>query len=586
MLNENFLKRFSITAKELRILFLPIPNPEAYRKAFLIAIGTVFLPITLIGALFGYIRGYNRFMLPKEEYPRLAKLRPIVKLSIIAGAIIIWLCLVGLLLLIIFIYKTWDIPPQIIVGYIVINLILSLIVFAFFKRWRNGTQLLLIEARKFGSARFAREDELEKYTSQKGFYIGGGYSFNDKGHLLTVAGTRGGKGTNLIIPNLLGVTDYKGSWVVIDPKGENAAITATYQKSIGRKVVVLNPWDLLSEHLDEAQCYNPLDLLADKTSIHLVDDVQIIAEMLVPIEKGDKNRFFTDNARAIVTGLLMHLVVTQEAEDKTLGTLWKWVRYTGDKWQDLVAEMRISDAPVNGEIIRNAGNEIVKLMDAGEETFGNIISTVLQCTDFLKSPALQKSMQSGLDPYSLTDGDTALYIIIPADKLNSHYRWLRLVVTTTLRAVIRKPKNRVCFLLDEFAALGYIPEIETALSTYAGYEVTVWPILQSLIQLKNTYGDNWETFTANSTVRHFFSVNDNFTADYVSQAIGQTSNITNKGERDEANARQLVTADELRRSSGEYIFTFIESNPVTYFAKMPYYKMQELAKRAGSNPYL
>lgn len=78
----------------------------------------------------------------------------------------------------------------------------------------------------------------------------------------------------------------------------------------------------------------------------------------------------------------MHLIVTQEAEDKTLGTLWKWVRYTGDKWQELVAEMRISDVPVNGEIIRNAGNEIVKLMDAGEETFGNIISTVLQCTDF------------------------------------------------------------------------------------------------------------------------------------------------------------------------------------------------------------
>lgn len=73
-------------------------------------------------------------------------------------------------------------------------------------------------------------------------------------------------------------------------------------------------------------------------------------------------------------------------------------------------------------------------------------------------------------------------------------------------------------------------------------------------------------------------MNDNFTADYVSQAIGQTSNLTSKGERDEANARQLVTADELRRSSGDYIFAFIESNPVTYFAKMPYYNMQELAK--------
>lgn len=110
MLNEKFLKQFSVTAKELRQLFTPTPKPETYRKTILIIIGTIFLPITLIGALLGYIRGYNRFMLVREEFPRFAKLAPIVKLSIVVGAIVIWLCLIGLLLLIIFIYKTWDIP--------------------------------------------------------------------------------------------------------------------------------------------------------------------------------------------------------------------------------------------------------------------------------------------------------------------------------------------------------------------------------------------------------------------------------------------------------------------------------------------
>ncbi|MGF1923838.1 MAG: type IV secretory system conjugative DNA transfer family protein [Bacteroidia bacterium] len=278
----------------------------------------------------------------------------------------------------------------------------------------------------------------------------------------------------------------------------------------------------------------------------------------------------------------MHIATTQEGDERSLTTLWKWARLTGDDWQNLLAEIRDSDVPVNGEIIRNLGNEILKLTEAGDETFGNILSTVLQSTDFLKSPALQKAMQSGFDPYKLAKGNTALYIIIPADKLKSHFKWLRLMVTVCLRAVIRRPQKRVAFLLDEFAALGYLPEIETALSTYAGYQVTICPILQSLIQLKDLYGDNWETFTANCTIRQFFSVNDNFTAEYVSTAIGKTSNPTSDG----MNARHLVTPDELRRYSGKNIFAFFESSPPTYFNKYPYYIWEKLKGRADANPYI
>ncbi|MBO0950593.1 type IV secretory system conjugative DNA transfer family protein [Fibrella sp. HMF5405] len=347
----------------------------------------------------------------------------------------------------------------------------------------------------------------------------------------------------------------------------------------------------MEENVGEATSYNPLDILADTSSIHLVDDAQMIAEMLVPVERGDKDKFFTDTARSIVTGLIMQIVTTQEADGRILTTLWRWARLAGDDWDELIARMRLNNDPVNGEIVRNAGNEIVKLMQAGEETFGSILSSVLQATDFLKSPALQQSLRSGYDPTSLSNGNTSLYIIIPADKLQSHARWLRLIVTTTLRAVVRKLNKRVTFLLDEFAALGYLPEIETALSTYAEFEVTVWPILQSLIQLKGLYGENWETFTANTAIRQFFTIYDNFTANYVSAAIGQTSHaITTKGmvggvQDASSNQRPLVTPDEIRRGSAENIFAFLGSNPPTLFVKRPYYQMFELRNKENTNSY-
>src|SRR6059058_3203032 len=46
---------------------------------------------------------------------------------------------------------------------------------------------------------------------------------NGEGHLMTIAPTGAGKGTGCIIPALL---RYPGPVIVIDPKGENAAITA------------------------------------------------------------------------------------------------------------------------------------------------------------------------------------------------------------------------------------------------------------------------------------------------------------------------------------------------------------------------
>ncbi|MBD2704811.1 type IV secretory system conjugative DNA transfer family protein [Spirosoma sp. BT702] len=581
---------FGVTSAEIDHLFRFNSNSSTFNKVILYGVGLLLTPITLAGALLGYTRAYNRFMKPLEEYPRLYPLRPIVRFAMVVGSVLIWIALFILLMSMAQVAVLMGITGYAFMIYVGFNMLFTLVFFGIFRRWQIGINNMLIEGNRFGSARFARPDELNPYRQGPGLYIGGGYVFKDKGHVLTVAGTRGGKGTNLIIPNLLGLGGYTGSWVVIDPKGENAAITARYQRESGRQVVILNPWGLLEDHIGEAESYNPLDILADTSSIHLVDDAHMIAEMLVPVERDDKNRFFTDTARSIVTGLIMQIVTTQEGDDRTLKTLWRWARLAGDDWDELVARMRLNNDPVNGEIIRNSGNEIVKLMEAGEETFGSIISSVLQATDFLKSPSLQKALRSGYDPATLSDGDTALYIIIPADKLQSHARWLRLMATTTLRAVVRNPNKRVTFLLDEFAALGYLPEIETALSTYAGFEITVWPILQSLIQLQGLYGENWETFTANTAIRQFFTINDNFTANYVSVAIGQTSHVITTrnwfGIQDaNANQRPLVTPDEVRRGSAENIFAFLDGNPPTIFAKQPYYKMQELIGKYVTNPY-
>lgn len=595
---SDYVAMFKVSESELKELFKLEGKPKALTSVILIIVGVILSPLTLAGALLGYVRSYSRFMLPKDMPPNLHPLLPITRIAMILGAVLIWV--VAYLIMELaksFIDFDNDQIVKMLLYYFGLNILLTFIIFIFFNRWRVEQFQLLVEKRKFGSSRFALPEELEPYKKQDGLYVGGGYKFGDKGHILTVAGTRGGKGTNLIIPNLLGVGGYQGSWVVIDPKGENAAITARRQWELGQKVVILNPWNLLSEELGAPASYNPLDILSDKSSIHLVDDAQVISEMIIPIEKGDINSFFTDNARAILTGLILHLVTssTIEAENRTLGTIWEWIRLPEEQWVELLADMLVNNDEVNGSIVEKASLEILKLKDAGEKTFGSIMATLLQATGFLKSHSMRTSLTSEFNPYELANGKTSIFVIIPVDKLQSHSRWLRLVVTSLMRAVVRAPDKKVCFLLDEFAALGYLPEIELALSTYAGYNVTVWPILQSLIQLKKYYRDNWETFVGNTAVRHYFSVSDNFTANYVSAAIGQSSYMSfqkpglfgNKSPI--ASSRKLVTPDELMRASTDNIFAFIGGNHPTYFSKLPYYKMDGLIVNGkpvyDKNPY-
>src|ERR1700729_2096853 len=60
-------------------------------------------------------------------------------------------------------------------------------------------------------------------------------------HLLVIGPNGSGKGTRLLIPALLQMSGR--SMVVIDPKGELAAVTAAWRRTVG-DVVVLNPFGL------------------------------------------------------------------------------------------------------------------------------------------------------------------------------------------------------------------------------------------------------------------------------------------------------------------------------------------------------
>ncbi len=81
----------------------------------------------------------------------------------------------------------------------------------------------------------------------------------------------------------------------------------------------------------------------------------------------------------------------------------------------------------------------------------------------------------------------------------------------------------VVYLVDEFAALGYLAPAERAMGVMAGYGVQLWPILQDIHQLRATYGRRSGTFLSNAGVLQVFGINDHDTARLISDLLGQES---------------------------------------------------------------
>jgi type IV secretory pathway TraG/TraD family ATPase VirD4 len=63
--------------------------------------------------------------------------------------------------------------------------------------------------------------------------------------------------------------------------------------------------------------------------------------------------------------------------------------------------------------------------------------------------------------------------------------------------------------------------VAKAAGLMAGFGVKLWPIVQNLSQLIELYPDNWETFLGNAGMWQVFAVNDQTTARYMSERLGE-----------------------------------------------------------------
>ena len=154
-----------------------------------------------------------------------------------------------------------------------------------------------------GSARLAGSQELrQSLGGDRGLIVGRERAkpwsllrYDGPAHLLTIAPTRSGKGAGTVIPNLL---VGERSALVIDPKGENARVTARARARFG-PVYVIDPFAVSGE---PSAAFNPLADL-DPYSLDLAEDVTVLADALVQDAPGQTGEaHWNEEAKALIAG--------------------------------------------------------------------------------------------------------------------------------------------------------------------------------------------------------------------------------------------------------------------------------------------
>jgi type IV secretion system protein VirD4 len=411
--------------------------------------------------------------------------------------------------------------------------------------------------------------------------------FTGDSHLLTIAMTGSGKMTTN--QSYLMLDQFDRSMLVIDPKGQLAAISVDRRRKMGHKVVVLNPFKLHTGSPWFLPChsFNPLAVL-DPAGPSFVADVARLANNM--IEHSGHDTHWSDCARDLFSWLIMWVIF--EEEDKTMNRVRDLLCKPESEFCKLAVMAAANPVPA----LRNKAGGFVELTDE----MRGIISTAKRETVMFDDPLIRESFKGGAefkDFAQLKRELTTVFLVLPADYIASHNKWLRVMIAAAFSAFYANPKgHKVLMVLDEAAQLGHLDDLKKGAGLIRDYGVQLWPFFQDWNQIKAIYSDFAESLVSGSGVVQCYRPNDDVTWKWMIEKIG-----TFKDTRISANTGQsasgassgssitqidrLYTVQELSNILGERGQLIFKDGKVCGTGRADYYQHEPWKNWAQKNPY-
>jgi type IV secretion system protein VirD4 len=380
-----------------------------------------------------------------------------------------------------------------------------------------------------GDARFARRSEIAAagLLGDRGIILG-----SIGGRCLMLAGQQGvalaappraGKGTGVVVPNLL---NWPDSVICVDIKRENWTLTAGFRQQHGHACYLFDPF---AEDGCTAR-WNPFFYVsADPT--RRVNDLQRIAEMLYP-DPHSVDPFWPASARSLFLGIALYLFETPSVT-KTIGEVLRQGMASDDEgfahhWKRVVEGRSRGPHPLSPQCVRL----LYDVIDLTPVTASSIRKTFTSRLDLWLNPILDAATSANdFDLREARRQPMSIYVGANPDDLHRLRPVLALFFQQAIGLQTRVlPEHdptltrQLLVMLDECPALGRIPIIAESISYLPGYNVRVVLVMQTPAQLREIYGaDLAETMLKSLAARIVYAPKDFSDAREISDELGFTT---------------------------------------------------------------
>lgn len=470
---------------------------------------------------------------------------------------------------------------------------------------------------KFGSASWGSIKDLRSkntFSPNNAVPIGVG----DDGRLiylpfankLTLAPPGVGKTISSSIPILL---DFNGPAFVFDVKGELWATTARYRSEVlGRKIILIDPFQVTkspdfkigkSEELQQDYKINPFDFIPTEEAIR-DRMINAFAASFIVSEDSCSNsaKHFDENAKILIRGFIDHMMKSSSKVKPTLAGLYGLLSQNTEASQETFKAM----SGLSGRAAA-ASNQISRV---GDNERGSILSTSYRQIDWIGDSNMQRILSvSDFDLRDFLKGNMDIFVVIPEDQVKEQGRLMRMLLTLLMGIIVQAapselPKQKMLFLLDEVAQLGYSPDVEQCIEVLRARGVVVWTVFQSLSQIEMFKKPD---LFKGVTLKQFFTLDDVPTMQWIQELGGKTTVVnktlsTNKGdsrqkmqtfggrvsqglsESVQETASDLIQINEIREMAIDEQFIFSHGQKPIRCKKIIYHEHPYYAGKFDPNP--
>ena len=459
---------------------------------------------------------------------------------------------------------------------IAIILFIAVLIFAvasvsshFFER-EKGVGVALGKKDEKGYSRWCKDKEMKKgpfmtvikptddnipkggiplYNNGKEIWVDtGGY------HNMIIGSTGSGKSQGLSFPFINIMAKAGESMIITDPKGELYVGTAKELEKRGYNIILLNFRDP-----EKGNCWNPFSIPyklyqqgnKDK-AIELLED--LAKNILYDENNKGQDPFWENTSADYFAGLAFSLFQDAKEEEVNINSI---------NYMATVGENKLGGTNYIKEYFSGkptTSTESIKVnatITAPNETKGSILSVFNQKIQLFSSRETLSEMlaHNDFDMEDIGRKKTAVFIVIQDEKKTYHSLvtiFLKQCYETLVRVAQENPggklKYRTNFLLDEFANMPPLSDVDAMVSAARSRNIRLSFIIQNFSQLNDVYGkEKAETIRGNCGNTIYLLSTELAALEEISKMCGEVKSKKD----DKTDSRPLITVTDLQNFKEE-----------------------------------